>query len=262
MENETNYIVKAGIYSFFANVSRTKDVDFIHIGGKKRCITLVMYHNNASEADLHSVFYSQHCDRKGQLQKRDGTVEMIKASITFLKRMYPRITKVILQDESYIECNDHKKQRLANYYIAVHGKTWYEAKLNAKPHELYKDEYILRLDNFKRFVRTLPKPSYHTIVTCTPHAMKEELRSVYDRSNTLQDMITTIAREYDCMMFRNWLDELVSQYIPNLMNITWEFEAKPMINIQVETIPEIPRGKMMMGGAGIPNTIGDFDSYR
>jgi hypothetical protein len=69
METQTNYILKVGIYSFFVNVTNTDTATFIHIGGKKRCISMIIYHNHVIEADLHSVFYSQHCDRNGRLEK-------------------------------------------------------------------------------------------------------------------------------------------------------------------------------------------------
>jgi hypothetical protein len=187
---------------------------------------------------------------------------MIKASITLLSELYPTVKKVILQDESYIYCNDNKRQRLAHYYIAVYGKTWYESKLNATPQALYQEDYRQRIQTLQHVLITDPKPSFDALSAHVPQAIKYELRTVYNKSFNLQDMITTIANEYDCMMFRNWLDDMISQYIPNLMNMTWEIEVKPMIRIKLKEIEEIPRGMMMMGRARIPNTIGDFDSYR
>lgn len=265
-----SYILKVGIYSFYVNIEKTRSTDYIHVGAKQKCITFIVSKSEErgraiapTEADLHSVLYDRKCDIKGRLEKRDGTLQMIKGAITFILSLYPTITKIVLQDESYITCNDQKKLRLIYYYLGVYGKTWYQDKLGAIPNHDYKDEYNECLQHLKTYLDT--KPNFDNVMARVHKNIQKELKPIYERSSSLQEMIRTISKDYDCMMFRNWLDDIISRHIPILSNISWEIQAQPLIHITFSKIKneEIPKGMMMMtGGTNIPNVIGDSSTLK
>lgn len=89
----------------------------------KPCIDITVIDD---EAILQEVQYMSTCSTNKFLQKGHGTVEMIQGSLKWFMMKYPHISKVSLTDKSYIPVSDGYSLALPEYYMLVHGKTWYE----------------------------------------------------------------------------------------------------------------------------------------
>ena len=94
----------------------------IFIGAHKRCITITKF---AHEEFAHIEGISWDTKRSS------GTIDMIRASLLFLIKLFPKLRYVSLIDESRIICNENTNVHLAQFHFLKHGKTWYEDKFSA-----------------------------------------------------------------------------------------------------------------------------------
>jgi hypothetical protein len=120
---------------FLKTTNNIKNTDeyFIGIGGKdKSCITFsatCRKGDNVEYTYLDRVEFNSSCSNDKILIKGEGTKDMLKTALWFVKTKFPQLKAITLMDDSHIECIMGKRQYklpLAHDYILKKNKTWYE----------------------------------------------------------------------------------------------------------------------------------------
>lgn len=99
-------------------------------GRPKPCMTLTI---DGSEAVLQDLVYYSTCSSPKQLEKGAGTVQMVKSALVAVMQTYPDVFKIMLQDESVLPDARRGNIPLPEYYMLVHGQTWYQKHFGAIP---------------------------------------------------------------------------------------------------------------------------------
>jgi len=155
--------------------------------------------------------YFKCADNKDLLQG-DGTVEMLKTAMSFIKQICPFVKEFDLKDSSSKMCDNRTPITLPYFYITNKGKTWYESRFAAylKPQALY-DEYSQAIRNYT--VNPLEEFGIFRIryLKKTPPEVVESLRELYVKSNTMGDFTDKLYRKYGaklvCIILQSWIDE-------------------------------------------------------
>lgn len=244
-------------YTFYAYVSQHDDSDeiFISIGGKRRCISIVVY-TQTKEAVLQTLEFHESCDTNQKLKRGTGTVHMFKSSIMLLKQLFPYLKKVSFTDSSMITCMREVKVDLQSYYIALHGKTWYEKQFDATPTEEFNADYTRCKKEFLLFLKS--KPEYNILMRNVKPFVVTTLLPLYNKSKNLESFIYNVNKDYDCFMFQDWLFSSLIQYIPFIQRIVWEINVDKLImqNVKIESLNMRPV-EMFRGGG----KFADFYRY-
>jgi hypothetical protein len=185
------------------------------------------------------------------LAKYSFGTELLDFVSFFINSQFPKVNTVKLHDDSVLWCNYDTNDRLdlLAYSIALHGKTWYENKINAymKPKERYDiyrkevelycsketkqktkfmDVYGLIIENCKLFID----------MVCQSIDIYEKL---FNESETLPDFFRnlnkTIPREDKSKFYRGWLPEFIYSHIKTI-DRTWYFDLYPKI-LPIEELP-------------------------
>jgi hypothetical protein len=244
----TYYQISSGSYKFYANVSQVDDATYIHLGGKKRCIIMIVY-QESNDAILEMLEFHESCDKHANLQRGTGTMHMTISAFALLKMLFPTLEKVIFSDNSFVSCRNSTKLDLSTYYLALYGKTWYESKFNAFPEERYTKHY----EKGKRKLAKIlgKKPPFKSIMEDIDKLIIQELEPYYLNSTNLLDFIQRLkSSKVDCVLFCDWLFRIVTECIPYLTRFTWEIDwnAFDYSKIRVKTLPSKPFGMFSGGG--------------
>ncbi len=125
-------------YAFWASMSTfnwdgSKDIT-IRIGNPKGrpkpCMTFTI---DGTDALLQELTYYSTCSSPKQLERGAGTVQMVKSACVAVMHRFPRVTKVLLQDESYHPDPRRGNVPLPEYHMLAHGQTWYQKHFGAAP---------------------------------------------------------------------------------------------------------------------------------
>lgn len=85
-----------------------------------------------------------------------------------------------------------------------------------------------------------------------PPTIKAHLEKSYRQATSLSDFIEQVYRENDCIVFTNWLQQVVIKCISLLYTFTWEIELEQLHvtnkNIRIKKLETTPEG--MFGGGG------------
>ena len=116
------YIIKTNHKRYIMEVNEKEYYYFIKIGGKDKddCIEMFVYKDN-NIAKLQQVDYDKLCTLDIPLEKGLGTRDMIKTSLYALKKIFPNVTHVTLEDCSSVVCDLYNRPSLLYYYIAFKG---------------------------------------------------------------------------------------------------------------------------------------------
>jgi hypothetical protein len=125
-------------YAFWASMSTfnwdgSKDVT-LRIGNPKGrpkpCMTFTI---DGTDALLQELTYYSTCSSPKQLERGAGTVQMVKSACVAVMHRFPRVTKVLLQDESYLPDPRRGNVPLPEYHMLAQGQTWYQKHFGAAP---------------------------------------------------------------------------------------------------------------------------------
>jgi hypothetical protein len=218
--NETYFSLKAHPYTFYATIKKFKDHDMIHVGARTRCVT-VRYDHKIHSFTLLVAQYDEHCTLDGCMDKGVGTIRMMKVAFTFLRRQYPRAKSTIcFEDKSTIECANKRRLSLSYFYLAIHGKTWYEEKFGAQPILKFSDTYKEEKKRLFQYIDS--KPPYSDIMRFASLPLREYLQPIYKLNTHVRTFILAINDEYDCAMFLDWLPQMIAMCMPFIVTYTWE----------------------------------------
>jgi hypothetical protein len=134
------YRIKCKQYTFIADIfpDELAERDIIKFDGiKKTCVFFSVYwdDNEKLYPNLEGVSFDAKCsfDDKFQLQRKSGTILMLKCALKFLLALYPMIKGIMFKDQSVLKCLGDVRINLSSFYIAKYGRTWYQSKFDAEP---------------------------------------------------------------------------------------------------------------------------------
>ena len=163
------YIVDTGNYKFDMSVVKYGNNYSIQYGDAMSregpCVEL-SYNTNDDYIELQSLAYYPRCANNRDLEKGDGTREMIMSILQICIDAFPDVKRVLLKDVSDFHCNN-KRVLLSYYSLLLYGQTWYERHFSARP--LHKEDGKT-LDNFRKLLLTKPKRgvfSFYEHADCT-----------------------------------------------------------------------------------------------
>jgi hypothetical protein len=278
LQNEY-YKIKTPFATYFAEIyHQYPNTDKVYIGGKKKCVTISVYKDDINAVmgakllspqqhwmlarvgsqpcineppNIDGLGYHSNCNEAGDHQRSSGSIHLLNTAMQFIIMHYKLKDKTfLLKDTSYIECNKGHLP-LSIYYMAYHGKTWYEAKFNAVPVLISSDllqkqkkelKHFLKgktgINDLKEFFNEKEKPLRDII-----------LKEAKDCKN-IKELLTHL-KEYDCDIFKNWLSRLVSKFIPNLNGADWQIELNKDTSLYIEQIKDKPIDMFSMNRGGL-----------
>lgn len=155
--------------------------------------------------------------------------EMLDAVITEIKKSFPFIHHLKLQDASYIPCDgDSDTLDLLFYNIALYKKAWYEENFHA--YFISRDEFIKYRCAVEKYASPETKSSivwadfYHHIFGPTKDIIRANMdyyESLYNTYATFPEFFIALSKNIDkkdkCAFFRNWLEVFLQETmnIPN-----------------------------------------------
>jgi hypothetical protein len=220
--------------------------DKVHIGNKKRCIVISVYLEEDNEnPNIDAIGYDENCNESLDMVENTGTIHMIKAAMAFINKIYG-FTEFQFKDKSTIRCKQGYWMPLNIYYMAKHGKTWYESKLKAKAldKQYYKDKKFFKEALHKE---ELGESHYDELMQNVKPAKKKALYAYYKESKNMKEFLSNFW-DHDCYIFRNWLDAYVKKYIKNIIGLEWKMSHDPEFSVTIEKMKERPKDLFMMGG--------------
>ena len=152
-----NYIFILGIFRYGSMFS-IKYGDPINLEGP--CIELT-YQENKRTMKLDNLVHEARCSYMKELERGDGTREMVMSVLKFCIEQFPDVQKVEFNDVSAISC-ENKTLYLAIFYLVLHGQTWNEHHFQAKPANM---EMKQMLNAFRELLHETPKPNVFSFYT-------------------------------------------------------------------------------------------------
>jgi hypothetical protein len=160
-------------------------------------------------AHISWIEYNDTCHIKTYEPGKSLSQHLVHLACTIIKDKFPHITHITLQDMSKITCelpppNNKVVVSLPNFYIAFHGKTWYEDKFDARIQlDDYREEYNTLLRNFDD---PSHKPAWFNFGN---EHLADVLYPLYDASSTWREFFYAIAAKYGsdkCTIIYPWLN--------------------------------------------------------
>ena len=167
------------------------------------------------------------CSLGAFLEKGSGTEHIIKTSIRYAHNDVPSVTKFLFDDDSHIDCVEKdmgkapprkptRPLNLAFFYIAYHGKTWYEARFNAKmvddnKYRKYKESLGFLTDparkvTFMQFLEIIG-------ISLESESQVKSLETYYKKGTTYRDFFEAVEKKNRCAVLYGWLNTFMEHYI-------------------------------------------------
>lgn len=258
--NISNYRVSTRHYNFIVTVKKqTHPFHLYHIivGDKSSpCLDSIIYLENNSvntrqkrfeyTATLNNIKALKSCALEDisddYIAKYSFGTELLEFLSFLINCQFSQIQTVKLTDDSMLWCNPDTDDRLdlLAYSIALHGKTWYEMKVNAymlpqQKYEKYRsevDRYMSKETkqntNFMDVYNAIANNcSLYVGMVCNSIDLYEK---IYNESETLPDFFRalnkTIPREDKCKFYRGWLPDFIYSHVRTI-DRTWYFDLFP-----------------------------------
>jgi hypothetical protein len=223
MSTETYFEVFSHPYRFHAYVLNQHGNITVKFGGKKSCVEYV-FHEDEENPILRGVSFDDKCTvenlenpNKGLLPGA-GTVTMLKASIYFIYKIWPRKGDIELKDSSWISCAERDRYGASTrmplhiLYLFKHQKTWYQDKVGAvlvnKQAAETLSKYISFVKEpknklpFRQFVETyLPEG---TISHRKRNEIVKDVESLYGEHKSYAGFLKAVATSLDCSKLVTW----------------------------------------------------------
>ncbi len=224
----------------------------IRIGGKKEgCIVIEVdekdygLSENYKIAHITSIEYNKNCNKDGNLQSGEGTIEMILFSLNVTQHLCPWVTVFSLRDASARMCQENGPEiNLSDMSIALYGKTWYERHFNAK---------IKNNDTYELYKRFLKKLKSKTFKNASPYEkfsrafnikFSENIVLIYNNSETFKtffkNLNETLSKEDICLLLQPWISKFIRDLILErnfLIENEWIIKNNK-IDIELDSIEE------------------------
>lgn len=147
----------------------------------KPCLTISVDKHDRT-ATIDQAEYRSTCTIDGRMERGDGTKEMIRFALDFLKKN--GVVSVDLQDKSTVKCGD-VEARLGVMYFFKYGCTWYEKHFGFKP----TPEHTASYEYIKEIRKNIPELE----------ELKKKDCSFYDKLKT-----TKLLEKYGLKIWRNF----------------------------------------------------------
>jgi hypothetical protein len=188
-------------------------------------------------AHIDGMGWHAYCNTSGNLVRSNpGTLDMIKACITFVFKRFPSIKHVTLIDNSKIKCTNKVDLDLGPHYISKYGQTWYERHLGARLEDQNTqnkyNSFINKLKGPKPFDFKHFKQTY--LIKSRVRNLHDVLEPLYDSSETLQSFLQQCNKEFECMIFEGWLSYFVSAFSGiRFWDTYWTIDRQTWKNINI-----------------------------
>ena len=228
------YIVKTATQKFLMTILDRTSHLYVKFGGMRNdCIDIFLYKdeitNNYTFGKLAQIDYDNKCNLQGNMKKGVGTRDMICAALISIKCLYPNVSSLRLDDASTITCSNNKKVSLASYYLAFHGKTWYELNFNAIPvlkdkESYYKKKTLMNDINYKNSLEWFNDLLRSSNIEMDIN-IKKTLLNFYKSSNTYTEFFNKLKSYYSkselCINTRDWIHAFISEELLNVSSQSW-----------------------------------------
>lgn len=239
------YRIQSGTYVFYATI-RAYDEDeeedgvlslFIGSNDEPMGLHIVIDSPKSTTARLQNVSYDE---------RKIGTRAMVRGAFACVRKLFPTVKTLWVNDESTFECNGQKVVN-ANMSFILKGKTWYEDHFQAE---------AVDKDNYEELKRSYAHSELHTVpfsliwkhsldLTNVP---KKKALLLYKSSKTWRDFYQAIYHEYHCVPFTKITMYSPFEYFsPRLRTLTGELwtialtddDSIRVTEIDAETFPEM-----------------------
>jgi len=199
------------------------------------------------KAKLSHVLYEPECAQNRFLETGGGTEILIKTSLRNAYADIPSITHFDFDDNSHIDCvaknisskpprKAKKPLNLAFFYIAYHGKTWYEAVFNAK----MKDP--LKYSKYKAALGFLTDPKQKVLFIQFLQIISLEvdsekiayLENYYNKTSTYREFFECIPKTKRCDLLSGWINIFMNYYIGSVYS-----DKEWYINVNTMDTPHV-----------------------
>lgn len=247
---KTFYRINYKSYTFDAEITEEKERHIIKFGGReKTCVMITIYQEtDVEQPHIDGLHYGKDCIVKGDLEPKHGTIDMVKAALSFACQRYPQITSFTLKDDSSISCQKAVKVPLGTYYLAKHGKTWYDTHFNAYIENTKSQKQYQKMQKFNKH-KVLPKhfeafwnehiaPYISMFRKMKTDDLKDTFEEIWNESSTYQDFFRGLA-EIDCILFQIWVHQMY-------VNMGWNmdvFWVLPKIEEDITVTPLAKGGR-------------------
>ena len=186
---------------------------YITVGGKIKTDCIEMFVYKASYiAKLQQIDYNEQCTLQPPLDNGFGTRNMIETSLYALKKLFPHIEYITLDDYSTIKCENGFTPSLLYYYVAFKGETWYEMFLGAKPNGMKLEKKYIKI---KEELND-PKEKMDTnlfinfVINSCSENDKQYLTEKYNKSETYKSFFDILKKNNVniCYQRFNWIERL------------------------------------------------------
>jgi hypothetical protein len=200
--------------------------------------------------------YDSLCVLKGDLERKQGTVDMLNAALLLSQNLFPTKKYIQYSDESIIKCDNNKILPLPEMYMMLYGKTWYQNFFDVKPmtntaEVIYVQQVLSEKPSMQWNVLWGKFLSLNY-----PHDMMSDIKDKYLKASSWHEFFQSIKDER-CTYWQDWVIPLFNVLSKNyrLRGKLWymSFPPKSKINIEKTTkTPEITPsyiGSRLFGGS-------------
>ena len=250
MQDKQYFKIKTSFANYYLQVQHYVDdedfnyMDKIILGSKTKCMVMSVY-LDGDAPNIDAIAYGDNCNEAGTHKRHIGTIHMIKCGISFVRNIYRNYLKkygiqtIILKDKSSIQCYREYEQSLPYFYIAKHGKTWYEKHLGAVP-ETNIERYKQDKQKLVEALKTKPTLKFKM----------KGLDAEYEKHKSIGTFIKHITNNYDCIALKGWFQNFLEEYLPYLVGMRWNVVLEDnSIDIMIESLSSAPQNTFIMRGA-------------
>ena len=225
-----HYKILSFVATYFLSVHKqsVRDEPFIDIlligGTKKGCIKVVVNVNKTlfskeeyETAFVSNVDYDPKCNITNNLEKGGGTKNMFTTMLFFIKKSYPHVKLIGLEDYSKFDCDNNTEVPLNLHSVAFYGKSWYERSWNAYiRNETRRYEYAQDITSFKTEKKVIQEQLEYILMTSEHH---DELLELYKEANTTEIFFKQILIKYgrfkSCDIVQPWIVPFMAFQLSN-----------------------------------------------
>lgn len=244
-----DYTVAYASYTFDVNISSIfydgEPLNHtISVGGsRKGCVTVTVDAKSHSDDRMNGMLKPKiakvpvlkrwpECATNKEVISGDGSRAMIRAALMVARDVFPYIERFVFTDASYVTCANGKDLSLPHYYLAVHGKTWYETFFHA---ELQDPEIKAKYKKAKRALHRVSSKAPFAIAFKNFYVrdakMFDDLKDIYDRAETYTAFFTALKKAFSqdefCETVQSWIEGFIDDVLEkNYFAEYWFIAAK------------------------------------
>jgi hypothetical protein len=239
MLQEGVYILKTNVGTFDVEISEgySKRI-YIKVGKPAHiegpCIE--MHIRDKKKAQMTNVMYDIRCTNERNMAKGVGTQTMLISSFNLIFKYFPDVHKIKFHDASVFEyasaaTNKPTSLSLIHHYMLLHGKSWYQEKLGAKPAKSCRD-------NVKQWVTKLSQtPDKKTLKRLFADVLsiyfdQEATHPCYSYDtitlpSSYHDLFKTLKQSCGIRLFEKIQDDIMIFFnLPSLIYTEWYIPRK------------------------------------